>query len=66
MADKDLEVGSEILPFAATASAELSDIDGINEMNLKDVVDEKGNIMLIVRHYVILREGLKNAQKKST
>lgn len=61
---KEPEVGSEILTFSATASSTLFDIDRINEMKLKDVVDEQEHLMLLVRHDVILREGGNHVPKK--
>lgn len=64
-ATKDPEDGSEILPFAATALSKLSNIEGVNEMKLKDVVDEEEHLLLLVRNELILREGEKHLQKKS-
>lgn len=54
---KDPVVGSKTFPFSDRASPALPDIYGTNEMNLKQVMDKKDNLMLFVRHYVILREG---------
>lgn len=48
-AAKSAEVGSQIFPFAATESSTLSDIYGINEMKLKDVLDEQEHLMLFLR-----------------
>lgn len=65
-AAKDPKVCSDVLPVADTASSTVLDIEEINEMKLKDVVEDQERLILLLWYEFILREGAKHVLKKST
>lgn len=62
-AAKSTEVSCNLLPYASTISEAAVDIDRINRLKLKKLVDEQEHLQLIVRHDVSLRDKVKDSQE---
>ena len=62
-AAKSIEMTSNVIPYATTIAEAAADVDEVNRLKFKKVVEEQEHLQLMVSHDVMLRERAKDSQE---